>query len=199
MAPMATRVRAWLAAAASRHPAPSAQRPNAIAFSPSPSSSYVLASRLAMSAASGWLRSSFRASPSAWLNSRSASASRPAENAIVPSTQLRSGDGAVSSTAGRNARPRDSSASTRCIAAVSSRRSRSARAGEMSEAHRRRVAASASRPAAASPAASCSSSAASPSSGCSSAATRCSHDAAWPTTSAARACSTRRRVGVMPA
>ena len=44
MAPMATRVRAWLAAAASRHPAPSAQRPNAIAFSPSPSSLYVPAS-----------------------------------------------------------------------------------------------------------------------------------------------------------
>ena len=35
---MAIRVRVWLAAAASRHPVPSAYRPKVITFSPSPSS-----------------------------------------------------------------------------------------------------------------------------------------------------------------
>ena len=60
----------------------------------------------------------------------------------MPSTQLRSGEEAVASTASRRARPRDSTARVRCSAAVSSRRSRSARSGEMSEAHCRWVAAS---------------------------------------------------------
>ena len=74
---------------------------------------------------------------------------------MVPSTQLRSGEEAVASTASRRAMPRDSTASVRCSAAVSSRRSRSARSGEMSEAHCRWVAARARRPRAASAAASC--------------------------------------------
>ena len=157
------------------------------------------ASRLAIIAASGWLSGSFRACASASLNRRSASASWPEENAIVPSTQLRSGDGPAASTAGRRARPRDSSASIRCSAAVSSRRSRSARAGETSEAHCRWVAASARRPPAASSPASRSSSAARPSSGWSRAATRCSQDADSLTMEAARACSMRRLAAVMPA
>ena len=117
----------------------------------------------------------------------------------MPSTQLRSGDGAAASTASRRASPRDSSASISCSAAVSSLRSRSARAGEMSEAHCRWVADSARRPAAASPPASRSSWAARSSSGRSRAATRCSQDADSVTTEAARACSARRLVAVMPA
>jgi hypothetical protein len=152
-----------------------------------------------MVAASGWLSGSVRACVSASVKRRSASASWPEENAIVPSTQLRKGDGAAASTAGRRARPRDSSASVRCSAAISSRRSRSARAGEMSEAHCRCVAASAGRPSAASWPATRSSSAARPSSGRSRAATRCSHAADSLTSKAARACSKRRLAAVMPA
>ena len=157
------------------------------------------ASLLAISAASGRLSGSSRACASASLNRSCASASWPAENAIVPSTQLRSGDSADSSTTSRRVKPRDSSASIRCIAAVSIRLSRSARAGEMSEAHRRCVAARARRPSATSSPARRSNSAARPSSGCSSAATRCSHDADSLTTEAARSCSTRRLVAVIPA
>ena len=92
-------------------------------------------------AASGWLSGSARACVSASLNRTCASASWPEENAIDPSTQLRNGDGPVASAAWRRATPRDSSASIRCSVAVSSRRSRSARAGEISEAHCRWVAA----------------------------------------------------------
>ena len=72
---MAIRVRVWLAAAASRHPVPSAHRPNVMTCSPSPSSVWVPASRLAIIAASGWRSGSSRASASASLNCRSASAS----------------------------------------------------------------------------------------------------------------------------
>ncbi len=61
----------------------------------------------------------------------------------LAATYVLLGDGAEASTASRSAPPRDSSASVRCSAAVSSRRSLSARAGEMSEAHCRCVAASA--------------------------------------------------------
>ena len=112
-----------------------------------------------------------------------------------PARSCAAGTAPTPSTASRRAAPRDSSASIRCSAAVSSRRSRSARAGEMSEAHCRWVAASASRPPAASSPASRSSWAARSSSGRSRAATRCCHDAVSLTTEAARACSRRRRVG----
>ena len=124
--------------------------PKAITFSPLPSSVYVPARRLAIARPAAGCPGLRRACASASPNRRSARASWPEENAIVPSTQLRSGDGDDASTASCRVAPRDSSASIRCSAAVSSRRSRSARSGEMSEAHCRWVAAGAERPPAAS-------------------------------------------------
>ncbi len=53
-------------------------------------------------AASSWLSGSSRACASASLNSKCASPDWPEESAIVPSTQLRSEDGAVASAAGAN-------------------------------------------------------------------------------------------------
>jgi hypothetical protein len=136
----------------------------------------------------------------ACANHRSAAAHSPSpNNAANPRHSDRRCDGAHRSSLGSSSWIRARSLlNITCTPDVSSLRSWSARSGDRSAAHRRYSAATPWRPRSASSAAAAASSAARSSSAVVAAATRCAHELARSTTSAALACSSPRRAGGSP-